>query len=400
MIHVCFGLHDGDGRFSKFTGTTLASIFANTSAQVTAHILHDATLTADSREKFMRLADRHNQRVNFYNVDELCPDEVKFLHDKLADKINSRFTAGAFYRLLAKKIFDFDKIIYLDSDTVVNLDIAELWSVDLGDYPLAAVPEVVAIGERLSTNKFLFKVGLVDIEDYFNSGAVLFNLARVDESFFADGVNFLAKNPACESVDQDIYNAFFADNYLKLDGKFNAFVSTERFCKRPVARKIYHYASHSLGLDTSDAFNALWLENFLRSGWCDATTFGHLYEEFSNYDAQIKTQLIKLSAGLNGRKRAFVTFAAYVDAIKDIFDAADNELIVIETFLDFHELIRALKKVKSKRVFFSMVENFTIMRHIFSDMGLVEGKDFFNGLKFLAAEHGYRINSYSFVKAL
>ena len=36
MIEVCFGLHDADGRYSKFTGTTLTSIFENTCAEVTA----------------------------------------------------------------------------------------------------------------------------------------------------------------------------------------------------------------------------------------------------------------------------------------------------------------------------------------------------------------------------
>ena len=57
MIHVCFGLHDGDGRYSKFTGTMITSIFANTTAQVTAHILHDATLTASTRIASSRLCE-------------------------------------------------------------------------------------------------------------------------------------------------------------------------------------------------------------------------------------------------------------------------------------------------------------------------------------------------------
>ena len=51
MIHVCFGLFDKTGRYSKFTGTTICSIFANTKSEVTTHILHDDTLTADNREK-------------------------------------------------------------------------------------------------------------------------------------------------------------------------------------------------------------------------------------------------------------------------------------------------------------------------------------------------------------
>lgn len=400
MIHVCFGLHDADGKYSKFTGTTITSIFENTSAEVTAHILHDETLTQDNREKFLQLAAPYNQLVDFHNVNELCPDEIKILREKLSDRIRTRFSIGMFYRLLAKKILPVDKIIYLDSDIIVNTDIAELWSVDLKTFPLAAVPEIVATNNHMLRNKFLLKTERVADEDYFNSGVILFDLNRIPENFFADGVQFLADNPACESPDQDILNAFFAERYLKLANKFDAFVTCEDNRDYPAEKKIYHYAGHCVGLDMSDGLQRLWMENFLRSPWCDAQAVGNLYDEFGNYDTEIKTLLINLSSGLNGRKRVFITFAAYVDAIKEFFDAADNELLVIETFLDFNELIRAIKKIRKKYVFLSMVENFTLMRKIFSDIGLVENRDFFNGLKFLAKSHGYRFDSYRFVKAL
>ena len=141
MIHVCFGLHDGNGRYSKFVGTTMASIFDNTTAEVTIHILHDDSLTDDNREKFFRLAERYNRRVKFYNVDELCADDIAYLHEKLAEAVKRRFGIGAFYRLLIRKLFDGDKIIYLDADIIVNLDIAELWRVDLGEKFLPPCPK-------------------------------------------------------------------------------------------------------------------------------------------------------------------------------------------------------------------------------------------------------------------
>ena len=77
MIHVCFGLYDKTGHYSKFTGTTICSLFDNMTSEVTAHILHDNTLTQDNREKFFALADRYKQRVNFYNVDELWRKDLK-----------------------------------------------------------------------------------------------------------------------------------------------------------------------------------------------------------------------------------------------------------------------------------------------------------------------------------
>lgn len=400
MIHVCFGLYDADGRYSKFTGTTIISIFENTTAEVTAHILHDETLTDDNREKFLQIAARYNQRVEFYNVDKLCPDEIKFLCDELPDKVNSRFSIGTFYRLLAKKILPVDKIIYLDSDLIVNLDIAELWQIDLKNFPIAAVPEIAATQNYMRKNKFLIDIGHVREEDYFCAGVLIFDLTRLDEKIFRDGVQFLVDNPRCKLNDQDILNAFFTKNYFKLESKFNSFVSVEDPSDEPADKRIYHYAGHCIGLDMSDRLQRLWMETFFRSPWCDAQAMGRLYEEFSDYDTEIKTMLMNLSASLNGRKRAFITFAAYVDAIKKFFNADKSELIIIETFLDFNELIRHLKKIRKKCVFISMVENFTIMSSIFSDIGLVENKDFFNGLKFLAKSHGYRFNSYRFVKAM
>ena len=32
MIHICYGLHDRDGKYSKFVGMSMVSVFENTSA--------------------------------------------------------------------------------------------------------------------------------------------------------------------------------------------------------------------------------------------------------------------------------------------------------------------------------------------------------------------------------
>ena len=182
MIHVCFGLHDGDGHYSKFVGTTMASIFENTFAPVTVHILHDATLTDDNRDKFSYLAGRYSQHVKFHDVEKICADEIKFLRDKLAEVFKSRFSVGTFYRLLMKKILaphGVNKAIYLDADIIVNLDIDELWRQDLKNFPLAAVPEIVATLNNMISSKFLLSSGRVKQADYFCSGVMIIELDKI-----------------------------------------------------------------------------------------------------------------------------------------------------------------------------------------------------------------------------
>ena len=61
MIHVCFAIYDKTGRYSKFTGTTMLSLFENTTSSVTVHILHDNTLPAENRDKFSYIAGRYGQ---------------------------------------------------------------------------------------------------------------------------------------------------------------------------------------------------------------------------------------------------------------------------------------------------------------------------------------------------
>ncbi|MBE8953795.1 MAG: hypothetical protein SR1Q7_11740 [Quinella sp. 1Q7] len=67
MIHVCFSIFDANGLYSKFTGTSILSIFDNIASEVTIHILHDKTLTDENRNKFLTLAERYNQIIKFQN---------------------------------------------------------------------------------------------------------------------------------------------------------------------------------------------------------------------------------------------------------------------------------------------------------------------------------------------
>ena len=143
MIHVCFGLHDQNGRYSKFTGTAILSLLENTSSEVTIHILHDNTLSHENHDKFIYLVGRYGQHVEFYNVEKIFlqkfPEASTF-----PDKFQSLYSPATMYRFLIPHVFSaaVDKVIYLDSDIVVNLDIEELWRVRLGANPLGAVEAV------------------------------------------------------------------------------------------------------------------------------------------------------------------------------------------------------------------------------------------------------------------
>ncbi|MBR1420003.1 MAG: hypothetical protein IJ575_02950 [Selenomonadaceae bacterium] len=181
MIHVCYGLRDESGKYSKYAGTSIQSLLDNTQEEVTIHILHDSTLSNENRRKLSIIAYQHDQEIRFYDVDEFVPELIADANRRIPKILNSRFTIGAFYRTMIPEVLDVDKVIYIDGDIVVNLNINDLWKIDFDGKPLAAIPEYVT-GLSVQTAMRIFnscKSGVVDPQDYFNSGVLFMDLDQI-----------------------------------------------------------------------------------------------------------------------------------------------------------------------------------------------------------------------------
>ncbi|MCR5834593.1 MAG: hypothetical protein K6G55_08110 [Selenomonadaceae bacterium] len=316
MIHVCFGLHDKTGLYSKFTGTAILSMFENTNSEVTVHIIHDNTLSTENRDKFIYIAGRYNQHVKFYNVEELCPDKIAEMLNLFPAIKKSRVSVGAFYRLLSPQLItETDKCIYLDSDIIVNLDIKELWQIELGDKPLAACAEIEVDEIDYSFNsqkKYLTVNKIVAHEDYFNSGVLVMDLhyLRDKTSLILNGIKWRGEHPQCSCFDQDILNYLFSKNYLKLNEKFDVFISNERYKlrKNPHVRKaIYHYIRSFLNLEMHDSFNRLWMTYFTKTPWFNVDTIGRLYSSIQKLYINLKNSMAFYTSMMSGKTRAFFT---------------------------------------------------------------------------------------------
>lgn len=415
MIHVCFGLYDKTGRYSKFTGTTMLSIFENTRSEVTVHILHDNTLTPDNRDKFISLVKHYEQRVEFYNVDELCPDRIAEIMELVPHSKGSRLSIGAFYRLFIPQFLpaNIDKCIYLDSDIVVNLDINELWQIDIGDKPLGAIPEIFASFVEHKINgprKYLVKSGLVRYEDFFNSGVLIMNLnyLRNVEETIRDGIKWLGEHPQCSTLDQDMLNYLFSKDYVKLPVKFDIFVRDERLGKRhpQIEKAIYHYVLNCLKLDMKDPFNRLWMEYFMKTPWFDKDSIGRLYEIFEqNYRKTYfdsKSSIINVSAMVSGKTRAFFLTSENFNKLKKVFSIRDDEEVILTDCSErpVAELVISMWRAQGQKIFFIFAPNFPALSAILKKMEFVQNKDYLNGLEFLPTEQDLLFNSHSLIQAI
>ena len=195
MIHVCYSLRDESGKYSKFVATSIQSLLENTKKEVSIHLLHDSTLSEETQQKFKKLVYAREQEIFFYNVEEIVPERLREIDDSVEFFDNSRNRIAPFYRLLIPQVLseEIPKVIYLDGDTLVNLDINELWTIDLENNPIGATQEILAAKDAKNYLKKQppVKSGIVDRDDYFNSGVLVLNVNWLRMKLGGGGISSL-----------------------------------------------------------------------------------------------------------------------------------------------------------------------------------------------------------------
>jgi lipopolysaccharide biosynthesis glycosyltransferase len=144
--------------------------------------------------------------------------------------------------LLLSDLIKENRVLYLDSDLVVELDVLEIRDFDFEGKAIAAVAGG-KIKTQYSKDFYINKAGLSPELDSFNSGVVLFNLEmwkakeikkkcfKVAEQFTDDLV----------SHDQSILNAVFAGEFSKLPSSYNCEWPTNYDRPTVASKMIIHF---------------------------------------------------------------------------------------------------------------------------------------------------------------
>ena len=327
MIHVAYRLWGGDGFFAKMCGTSMLSMFENTKEKVTVHIMHNERLTPDNRGKLCYIAGQYNQHVEFHNVEEIAGATLRKF--EAVHPIKSGINAS-WYPLIVHEVFpDLDKLICLGADTIINLDIGELWEYDLDEvgYDFAAVPEILSGTAKTSLR--LSVDGYVNHEDYFNADVLLVKPKFFQENFeqVLEGCKFIydKKYPFAE---QDVLNYCFSKSYFHLPRKFNAMI---RRIRGFVGKAICHYAG--LGgakpsLNTDNVYDKLYFEYFLKTPWATADMFGNIDKAFRRQYDFLKGQFLHYTNLLHGRERLFLIDKSMTEKMRNLFAIRDDETII------------------------------------------------------------------------
>ena len=203
-----------DNKFLKFTYITLKSIMENANRE---HFYTFYVLNTDITEDSMSVSkeiinDYNNCRIEFVNVTNYL-NEVK---DRLP--IRDYYSNATYYRLFIAEMFpDLDKVIYIDSDTIVKGDISKLYSIELENNLVGACHEQAMVQNDIFGKYVNENLGL-DRYNYFNAGLLLINCKLFRDEAILDQFTDLISLYECKVTQDEDYLNILCQNRIKWVG--------------------------------------------------------------------------------------------------------------------------------------------------------------------------------------
>ncbi len=131
-------------------------------------------------------------------------------------------SAVYYYRAFIARLFpQYDKGIYIDSDTILLDDIGKLYDIDLGENVIAARvdPKVAMVPEFVN---YVEKALGIPAKDYVNSGVILMDLKKLRKLHYITRMTDLIKGDAdLVAPDQDYLNVILKGKIKHLDKCWN-----------------------------------------------------------------------------------------------------------------------------------------------------------------------------------
>ena len=205
-----------DDAFFKFTIVSIRSLIDNAdkNRRYVIYILHDGI--SEQMQKQTQELKTSFCDIKFISVkDRLKKIEKNF-------PLRDYYSKTTYYRMLIADAFpEYDKAVYIDSDTVVEGDVSELFDHDLKNNFVGACHEQAMVQTEVYGN-YVEKVMGINRNNFFNAGVMLINCKQfrqnnVLEQFIKllDVYNFVV------TQDEDYLNVICKDKVLWLDQKWN-----------------------------------------------------------------------------------------------------------------------------------------------------------------------------------
>jgi lipopolysaccharide biosynthesis glycosyltransferase/glycosyltransferase involved in cell wall biosynthesis len=204
-IHVAFCT---DNTYAPQLAAALVSLFlSNWNEELTTYIVSNE-ITLEHKARYEKIALTYGRKLKFLTID---PNDF-------ASLVHYYQPHSAYYRLaLPELIQDQQKLIYLDSDIVVEANIRELWDSELKGNLVGGVAERDALQAPLQAHIN------VQGDPYINSGVLVIDLEQWRQQEIGKKcVDWIQKNPQTATMmDQDAINVVCHGRKRFINQKWN-----------------------------------------------------------------------------------------------------------------------------------------------------------------------------------
>ena len=212
--------YHSSNQFAPVLGVAITSLFENNrdADRIRVFVLGEG-IGPENRERLSTLASIYGREIRIIPMPDINSRYSLGLKDVRSDWFFNSYSRLFLHDILPQ---DVDRVLYLDSDTLVLSSLEGLWGVDFGQCCFAAVIECLE-----PSYKRVFSIP--DGEPYYNSGVLMENLAALRETDVAGLVRRYASERGgyVFFMEQTVLNAVFGRSVKTLPPRFNCYSMIE-----------------------------------------------------------------------------------------------------------------------------------------------------------------------------
>lgn len=213
-IPVFFAVDDG---YIPFLAVSLQSLIDNSSEKNNYAIKILYTNVSEKNMLKIKKYEKENITIEFVDLNT----QLQEIQGKLYTR--NYFSNTTYFRLFIPELYpQYDKAIYLDSDTAILGDVADLYNEKIEDNLIAAVPDGAVQTIPIFQEYVEKVVGVSDYNKYFNAGILVMNLEELRKYKFQEKFLYLLEKIKFEvAQDQDYLNRLCKGRVKILDYSWN-----------------------------------------------------------------------------------------------------------------------------------------------------------------------------------
>ena len=225
-IHIGYGI---DNNYARCCASSIASFCLNNPTKNFNFHIMAKDLSTINKKQFEQLAQLYSVNIYIYeiNIDTLA---------KLPTQ--THLPIATYFRFILPLILDnVDKLFYIDADIICLQNADDLFSINLKDNIIGAVPDLPWMNTK--RNKALNLRNHI----YFNAGMLIINIAKWNNfNTFAKILQAIQNEPQkFRYLDQDALNLILTNHIQYLDTKFNCIDINSIEQKNII---LLHFAAH------------------------------------------------------------------------------------------------------------------------------------------------------------